>query len=118
MALRPLGKTRWVPYFKRVSRALADSPDRMMLHGLDRDSAEEVESRPLWAIRFDEELGLVVMFLSGERLEIGQPLDIQVEEEDGHLATIAILDACGYRHVLTLRRPLPLPEMAGSQPQS
>ena len=107
--LRNLPKTEWRPFFDRMSKPLLGKRAEVEVAALDLGDQVVDEWIPMIGITYDSNDDLVDVALDRTNHLIRHPTAITVEEEPSGLASLAVVDAEGARHVVRLKEPLALP---------
>jgi hypothetical protein len=107
--LRKVPQGEWRTFFDRISKALLGKWAEIEVASLDLGDQIVAEWVPMIGITYDSKDDLLDVALDRANRLIRHPRDIEVEEQAGGLASVAILDADGTRHVVRLKAPLMLP---------
>jgi hypothetical protein len=113
--LRNLPKDEWRGFFDRMSKPLLGKLAEIEVAALDLGDQVVAEWVPLIGITYDSKDDLLDVALDRANRLIRHPQEILVEEADAGLASVAVLDADGARHVVRLKEPLALPPAAPMQ---
>src|SRR3989442_477944 len=108
-ALRQVPKTAWRPFFDQMSKALRGKRAEIEVASLDLGDQIVAEWVPLIGITYDSRDDLLDVALDRANRLIRRPQEIEVEEGPAGLASVAVVDADGARHVVRLKDPLMLP---------
>jgi Family of unknown function (DUF5335) len=109
MALRNLPKAEWRGFFDRMSGPLLGKWAEVEVASLGLGDQVTDEWVPMIGITYDAKDDLVDVALSRANRLIRHPKEITVDEAPGGLASVAVLDEEGTRHVVRLKEPLGLP---------
>lgn len=109
MATRKLEPSEWKSYMDRVSRHLPSTRAEIHVMGLDLGDQVEADSIPLVGITYDAADGELLITSDSIEHAIADPKEIYVEEEEGSLKAIQVVDADGHEQVIALHRALNLP---------
>ena len=109
MRTRTLEKSEWKSYGDWISGLLAGKRAEISVDALGIARQIQAEWATLLGVTYDPKDDLFEIALDGLDHVIRQPQRISVLEGPRGLEGIAILDAEGNRHVVTLREPLALP---------
>jgi hypothetical protein len=107
--LRNLPKAEWRGFFDRMSKPLLGKWAEVEVASLDLGDQVVDEWIPMIGITYDSKDDLVDVALDRTNRLIRHPTAITVEEAPTGLASIAVVDAEGARHVVRLKDPLALP---------
>src|SRR5467141_4474341 len=107
--LRNLPKTEWRSFFDRMSKPLLGKWAEIEVASLDLGDQIVAEWIPMIGITYDSKDDLVDVALDRANRLIRHPMEITVEEAPTGLASIAVVDAEGARHIVRLKEPLTLP---------
>jgi hypothetical protein len=110
--LRNLPKTEWREFFDRMSKPLLGKWAEIEVAELDLGDQIVAEWVPLIGITYDSQDDLLDVALDRANRLIRHPREIVVEEADAGLASVAVVDADGSRHIVRLKEPLELPPAA------
>jgi hypothetical protein len=113
--LRNLPKDEWRGFFDRVSKPLLGRWAEIEVAALDLGDQIVAEWVPLIGITYDSKDDLLDVALDRANRLIRHPQEIMVEEAESGLASVAVVDADGARHVVRLKEPLALPPAAAAQ---
>jgi hypothetical protein len=107
--LRDLPKAEWRGFFDRMSKPLLGKWAEVEVASLDLGDQVVAEWIPMIGITYDSRDDLLDVALDRANRLIRHPKEITVEEAPTGLASVAVLDAEGARHVVKLREPMALP---------
>ena len=113
--LRNLPKTEWREFFDRMSKPLLGKWAEIEVAELDLGDQIVAEWVPLIGITYDSHDDLLDVALDRANRLIRHPREIVVEEAETGLASVAVVDADGGRHIVRLKEPLDLPPGADAQ---
>jgi len=113
--LRNVPKEEWRGFFDRMSKPLIGKLAEIEAAALDLGDQIVVEWIPLVGITYDSKDDLLDVALDRANRLIRHPREILVEEADAGLASVAVVDAEGARHIVRLKEPLALPPDAAVQ---
>jgi uncharacterized protein DUF5335 len=113
--LRNVPKTEWREFFDRMSKPLLGKWAEVEVAALDLGDQIVAEWVPLIGITYDSQDDLVDVALDRANRLIRHPREILVEEAETGLASVAVVDADGARHIVRLKEPLGLPPAAAAQ---
>jgi hypothetical protein len=108
-ALRNLPQAEWRRFFDQMSRALLGKWAEIEVASLDLGDQIVAEWVPLIGITYDSKDDLLDVALDRANRLIRHPREISVEEAQAGLASVAVVDTEGTRHVVKLKEPLMLP---------
>ena len=106
MALRQLDKAEWRPFFDHLSKTLDGSQAEIEVTSLALVTHVQALWLPFLGITYDAKDDLVEVALEGLDHMIRQPRTIQIEDGNGLLASVEIVDGDGVRQAVKLREPL------------
>jgi Family of unknown function (DUF5335) len=113
--MRNLPKTEWRGFFDRMSKPLLGKWAEIEVAELDLGDQVIAEWVPLIGITYDSQDDLLDVALDRANRLIRHPREIVVEEAEAGLASVAVVDADGARHIVRLKEPLTLPPGAEAQ---
>jgi hypothetical protein len=113
--LRNLPKTEWREFFDRMSKPLLGKWAEIEMAELDLGDQVIAEWVPLIGITYDSQDDLLDVALDRANRLIRHPREIVVEEAETGLASVAVVDADGGKHIVRLKDPLDLPPAADAQ---
>ena len=103
-------RDEWRPFFDRMSQGLLGKWAEVEAASLDLGDQIVAEWVPLLGITYDSNDDLVDVALDRANHLIRRPRQIMVEEADGGLKSVTVLDAGGTRHIVRLKSPIALPD--------
>jgi len=106
---RNLPKEEWRGFFDRISKPLLGKRAEVEVASLDLGDQVVAEWVPMIGITYDSKDDMVDVALDRANRLIRHPKEITVEEAPTGLASVAVVDAEGARHVVRLKEPLALP---------
>lgn len=109
MPVQKLEKAEWSPFFDYVSRTLSGSQVEIDVGSLPLGGQVQADWVALIGLVYDPKDDLVEVALEGLDHLIHCPREISVEQGEGQLASIEIVDAEGARQIIKLKEPLLLP---------
>jgi len=109
MIPRKLDKTEWRAYCDLVSRGLAGKRAEIEIVSLDLGNQVEAKWLPLLGIVYDPKNDIIEVALEGLDHMIRKPREVYVDDDQGELASLEIIDSDGVRQIINLRDPLMLP---------
>jgi hypothetical protein len=112
MTTRKLDKQEWKPFFEGVSKLLGAKQAEIEVLSLNIGDQVEAEWLPLIGLTYDPKDDILDVALEGLDHVISKPREIYVETGGGGLASFAVVDDQGTRHIVKLRDPLALPASA------
>jgi hypothetical protein len=108
-------QAEWRDFFDRMSKALIGKWAEIEVASLDLGDQITAEWVPMLGITYDSKDDLVDVALDRYDHLIRHPKQVVVDEKDGALASVAVVDADGARHVVRMKTPLMLPATASPQ---
>ncbi|HUI20258.1 MAG TPA: DUF5335 family protein [Methylocella sp.] len=109
MTVRRLEKAEWGPFFNHLSKTLLGAQVEIDVTSLAVGAKVQANWVPLIGLVYDPKDDVIEVALEGLDHLIRAPRDIHIEEGNGLLASIDILDAEGARQNIKLKEPLLLP---------
>jgi hypothetical protein len=109
MPIQKLEKTEWSPFFNHLSKTLSGSRVEIDVGSLPLGGQVQADWAALIGLVYDPKDDVVEVALEGLDHLIHSPRDIYVEQGNGQLASIEIVDAEGARQIIKLKEPLLLP---------
>jgi hypothetical protein len=109
MALKKLDKSRWHPYFDRVSKTLAGKRAEIDVESLDLGDQVEAEWLPILGVVYEPKTNMMEIALENLDHLIRTPREVFVDEEALGLSSFEVIDEEGRQHIVRLRDPLMLP---------
>jgi hypothetical protein len=109
MTARKLKKKEWKPFFDGLSKVLGVKEAEIEVLSLNLGDQVEAEWVRLIGLTYDPKDDLLDVALEGLDHLIPKPREISVEDGGVGLASVAVVDAEGVRHVIKLRDPMALP---------
>ena len=114
MAAQQIERETWDAFFDNLTRTLVGKQAEIEVASLDLGDQIQAEWAPLIGITYDEKDDLIEIALEQLDHMIRSPRAVFVDEGVGGLASIAIEDSGGHRHIVRLKDPLALPAPAAS----
>jgi Family of unknown function (DUF5335) len=109
MTARKLDKKEWKPFFEGISKVLPAKQAEVEVLSLNLGDQVEAEWLPLIGLTYDPKDDLLDVALDGVDHMIPKPREIYVEDGGVGLASVAVVDVEGKRHLVKLRDPIALP---------
>ena len=109
MPVQKLEKAAWSPFFNHLSKTLSGAQVEIDVGSLSLGGQVQADWVTLIGLDYDPKDDVVEVALEGLDHLIHNPRDIFVEQGDGQLTTIEIIDAEGVRQIIKLKEPLLLP---------
>jgi hypothetical protein len=107
--LRNLPKAEWRGFFDVMSKSVLGKRAEVEVASPDLGDQIVAEWIPILGITYDSRDDLLDVALDRANRLIRHPKEITVEEAATGLASVAVVDAEGARHVVRLKEPLELP---------
>jgi hypothetical protein len=107
--LRTVPKSEWRSFFDRMSKLPLGKQAEIEVASLDLGDQIIAEWIPLVGITYDSKDDLLDVALDRANHLIRHPREIVVEEGEGGLRSVAVVDADGTRQIIKLKTPLMLP---------
>ena len=108
-SMRTIPKTEWRSFFDRMSQALLGQRAEIEVASLELGDNIVAEWVPMIGITYDSRDDLLDVALDGTNHLIRYPKEIVVEEKEGALTSVAVVDGEGTRQIVHLRTPAMLP---------
>jgi uncharacterized protein DUF5335 len=108
-------QSEWRPFFDRMSKALLGKWAEIEVASLDLGDQIVAEWVPMLGITYDSRDDVLDVALDRATHLIRHPREIVVEEALTGLASVAVVDGEGGRHVVRLKEPLMLPPASAGQ---
>ena len=105
-------KAEWREFFDRMSKALTGKWAEIEVASLDLGDQITAEWIPLIGITYDSKDDLFDVALDRYDHLIRHPRQVMVDEADGGLTSVAVVDADGAKQVVRMKQPLMLPATA------
>lgn len=109
MQLQRVPKAEWRPFFDHMGKAVLGKSAEVEVASLEVGDQIVAEWVPMRGITYDSRDDLLDVALDRGNHLIRHPQDILVEESEGGLSIVAVVDAAGARHIIRLKEPLLLP---------
>lgn len=109
MTARKLDKKEWKPFFESISKVLGTKQAEIEVLSLNLGDQVEAEWLPLIGLTYDPKDDVLDVALEGLDHLIPKPQEIYVDDSSVGLASVAVADGEGKRHLIQLRDPLALP---------
>jgi Family of unknown function (DUF5335) len=106
---RKLERAEWRPFLDRVSKGLAGKQAEIKVASLDLGDQLQAGWVSLIGLVYDPKDDIVEVALEGLDHMIHKPRELYVEEEDGQLSSLEVVDADGGRQIIKLKDMLALP---------
>lgn len=110
MTARKLEKLEWAAYFDALSKELKSAQAEVEIASLKLGDQVQANWLPLFGLVYDRKDDLIEVALDGIDHLINKPRDVYVDEGEGLLASIEIIDDDDNRQIIKLRQPIALPE--------
>ena len=109
MTIQKLEKAEWSFFFDHLSKTLSGSQVEIDVGSLPLGGRVQANWVTLIGLVYDPKDNVVEVALEGLDHLIHNPRDVSVEQGNGELASIEIIDAEGARQIIKLKEPLMLP---------
>ena len=106
---RKLEKPEWSSFLDRFDKGLADTQAEIEVASLNLGDQVQAKWVPLIGIVYDPKDDIVEVAVENLDHIIQRPRELYVEEEDGELSSLAVVDGEGTRHVVNFRQAVNLP---------
>jgi hypothetical protein len=97
---RKLEKPEWSSFLDRFDKGLTDTQAEIEVAWLNLGDQVQAEWVPLIGIVYDPKDDIVEVAVENLDHIIRRPRELYVEEEDGELSSLAVVDGEGTRHVV------------------
>jgi len=108
-------RRQWREFFDRMSKALTGKWAEIEVASLDLGDQIAAEWVPMIGITYDSKDDLVDVALDRYDHLIRHPKQVVVDEKNGAVASVAVVDADGSTQVVRMKTPLMLPATASPQ---
>jgi hypothetical protein len=108
-------QAEWRDFFDRMSKALTGKWAEIEVASLDLGDQIAAEWVPMLGITYDSKDDLLDVALDRYDHLIRHPKQIVVNEEQGGVASVAVVDADGATQIVRMKQPLMLPATASPQ---
>jgi len=108
-------RRQWREFFDRMSKALTGKWAEIEVASLDLGDQIAAEWVPMIGITYDSKDDLVDVALDRYDHLIRHPKQVVVDEKNGAVASVAVIDADGSTQVVRMKTPLMLPATASPQ---
>jgi len=105
MALRKLDKSEWEAYFDKVSKEHTAKLVEVEVLSKSIGSQVEEEWVPIIGLSYDPKDGDFSVATEAVDHIIHRPVEIWVDDEDGVLSNLEVVQADGTKHIVELRSP-------------
>jgi hypothetical protein len=112
MAVKKLEKDVWGTYLDHFSTHLPVQLAEVMVESLALGSQVEAEWLRIFSVNYDHKDDIIIIALEGLDHIIHAPKTIFVDEAQGQVTSLEIIDLDEVRHLIQLRKPLGLPAPA------
>ncbi len=104
-----LEKPDWASFLNRFNKGLADTQAEIEVASLNLGDQIEAEWVPLIGVVYDPKDDIVEVAVENLDHIIRRPKELYVEDDDGELTSLAVVDGEGVRHVVNFRQAVNLP---------
>jgi len=104
---RELEKSEWSSFLDRFDKGLAEA--EIEVASLNLGDQIQAEWVPLIGIVYDPKDDIVEVAVENLDHIIRRPREFYVQDEDGELTSLAVVDGEGVRHVVNFRQAVNLP---------
>ena len=109
MAVRKLEKPEWHPYFDSISKAVIGKRAEIEVASLALGDQIEAEWLPLIGVVYDPKDDRLEIALDGLDHLIPHPQQVYIDEKEGQLNSLEVIDRAAVAQIVKLRDPLMLP---------
>ena len=113
MAIKKLGKEFWGLCLNQFSTQMPVQLAEVLVESLALGSQVEAEWVRIFSINYDHKDDIIVIALEGLDHIIHAPKTIFVDDSEGQVTSVEIIDLDDVRHLVQLRKPLGLPAPSG-----
>ena len=106
---RKLEKSEWSAFLNRFDKGLSATQAEIEVTSLNLGDQIQAEWVPLIGIVYDPKDDIVEVAVEGLDHMVHRPRDLYVEEDEGELLSLAVIDEDGVRHIVNLRQAVKLP---------
>jgi Family of unknown function (DUF5335) len=106
MTTRKLDKREWHPFFDRISKTLIGKRAEIDVASLELGDQIEAEWLPLIGITYDPRQDMLEIALEGLDHLIPYPKQIYIDETEGVLTDLEVIDVEGASRIVHMREPL------------
>lgn len=103
MATVQLAKNDWQTYFDRFSKKLGDKQVEIEVSSLKLGNQVESRWAPLRGVSYDPKDDVLAIFLEGLEHNIQRPQTIFVEQADGEVNSMEVVEQDDTRQIIRLR---------------
>ena len=105
---RKLEKAEWSSFLDRFDKGLADTQAEIEVASLNLGDQIEAEWVPLIGVVYEAKNDIFEVAVENLDHIIRHPQELYVEDEDGELTSLAIIDGEGARHIVKFRQAVNL----------
>ena len=106
---RKLEKSEWSAFLNRFDKGLSAAQAEIEVTSLNLGDQIQAEWVALIGIVYDPKDDIVEVAVEGLDHMVHRPRDLYVEEDEGELSSLAVIDEDGVRHIVNLRQAVKLP---------
>jgi hypothetical protein len=106
---RKLEKAEWSCFLDRFDKGLTDVQAEIEVASLNLGDQIQAEWVPLIGVVYDPKDDIIEVAVENLDHIIRQPQELYVEDGDGELTSLAIIDGEGAQHIVNFRQAVNLP---------
>jgi hypothetical protein len=106
---RKLETTEWSSFLDRFDKGLKDVQAEIEVGSLNLGDQIQAEWVPLIGVVYDPNNDIIEVAVENLDHIIRHPQELYVEDENGELTSLAIIDSEGARHIVNFRQAVNLP---------
>ena len=106
---RKLEKPEWASFLNRFNKGLTDTQAEIEVASLNLGDQIEAEWVPLFGVVYDRKDDIVEVAVENLDHLIRRPKEVYVEDKDGELLSLVVVDGEGVRHIVNFRQAVNLP---------
>ncbi len=111
MAVEKLDTGRWGTYLDQFSKELTLQLAEVTVQSLILGSQVEAEWTRIFSVNYDHKDDIIIISLEGLEHIIHRPITVFIDETDGQVTSLEIIDAAAAHHLVQLRKPLARPAL-------
>lgn len=108
MVTRKLEKREWSSFLNQISKGLDSTQAEIEVASLNLGGQIQADWVPLFGIVYDSKHDIVEVAVEGLDHIIHHPIELYIEEEEGKLSSLSVIDGDGVRHLISLRQAVTL----------
>jgi hypothetical protein len=112
MAIKKLEQAHWGTYLDQFSKHLPPQLAEVMVESYKLGSQVQAEWLRIFSVNYDHKDDIIIIALDGLEHIIHRPNTIFIDDLDGQVTSLEVVDADHTRHLVQLRKPLAQPAIA------